>query len=57
MHLLMPQLYPQDWPEEGVVRFSKFSTRYREGLDLVVKDIDVTVQSGEKVLSPSPLFS
>ncbi|XP_047736318.1 ATP-binding cassette sub-family C member 3, partial [Hyalella azteca] len=31
------------------VRFSKFSTRYRKGLDLVVRDIDVTVQSGEKV--------
>uniref|UniRef100_A0A6A7G4Z9 ABC transporter n=2 Tax=Hirondellea gigas TaxID=1518452 RepID=A0A6A7G4Z9_9CRUS len=39
----------QDWPEEGVVKFSKFSTRYREGLDLVVKGIDCTIQGGEKV--------
>ncbi|KAF2361957.1 ABC transporter-like [Trinorchestia longiramus] len=39
----------KDWPEEGVVKFSKFSTRYREGLEFVVKDIDVTIQSGEKV--------
>ena len=39
----------QDWPEEGVVKFSKFATRYREGLDLVIRDIDCTIQAGEKV--------
>ena len=42
-------LSSKDWPEEGVVKFSKFATRYREGLDLVVKDIDCTITAGEKV--------
>lgn len=39
----------QEWPQEGVVVFNKYATRYREGLDLVVKDINIHVDSGEKV--------
>lgn len=39
----------QDWPQEGVVAFNKYATRYREGLDLVVKDINIYINSGEKV--------
>ncbi|XP_042226170.1 multidrug resistance-associated protein 1-like isoform X1 [Homarus americanus] len=39
----------QNWPEEGVVEFNKYSTRYREGLDLVVRDIDCKITKGEKV--------
>lgn len=39
----------QYWPEHGVVEFNKYSTRYREGLDLVVKDIDCKISGGEKV--------
>ena len=37
------------WPERGVVQFADYATRYREGLDLVVRDIDVTIQGGEKI--------
>lgn len=44
-------LTPQDWPEKGVVVFNQYSTRYREGLDLVVKDINFNVGGGEKVNS------
>ena len=39
----------QEWPTEGVVEFKKFSTRYRKGLDLVVKNIDLTIGAGKKV--------
>ncbi|XP_042886660.1 multidrug resistance-associated protein 1-like isoform X6 [Penaeus japonicus] len=39
----------KDWPEEGVVEFSKYSTRYREGLELVIRDIDCRISGGEKV--------
>ncbi|XP_047488964.1 multidrug resistance-associated protein 1-like isoform X5 [Penaeus chinensis] len=46
----IPAKKPQkDWPERGVVKFNKYSTRYREGLDLVVKDIDCEVSGGEKI--------
>ncbi|XP_071113608.1 multidrug resistance-associated protein 1-like [Haliotis cracherodii] len=37
------------WPQQGVVRFLDYSTRYRQGLDLVLKCITCTVNSGEKV--------
>ena len=39
----------QEWPTEGVVEFKNFSTRYRKGLDLVVKNIDLTIGAGKKV--------
>ncbi|KAK8748981.1 hypothetical protein OTU49_015623 [Cherax quadricarinatus] len=39
----------QEWPEAGVVEFNKYSTRYREGLDLVVRDINCKITKGEKI--------
>ena len=42
---------PDDWPTEGHVKFNHYSTRYREGLDLVLKDIDVDITGGTKVSS------
>ncbi|KAG0197883.1 Multidrug resistance-associated protein 1 [Mortierella sp. GBA30] len=40
---------PENWPQQGLVEFKNYSTRYREGLDLVFKNISFTVQPGEKV--------
>lgn len=40
-----------DWPSEGKVKFDRYSTRYREGLDLVLKDISVDIPGGTKVRS------
>uniref|UniRef100_T1JBD6 ABC-type glutathione-S-conjugate transporter n=1 Tax=Strigamia maritima TaxID=126957 RepID=T1JBD6_STRMM len=37
------------WPEEGGMTFQKYSTRYREGLDLVLKGITCNIHSGEKI--------
>jgi len=46
----MPENDPdEDWPEHGEVRFDNYQTRYREGLDLVLKGIDCQILSGEKV--------
>jgi len=36
------------WPSKGNVAFDSYSTRYREGLDLVVKDISCSIYPGEK---------
>ena len=40
---------PDDWPSQGDVKFDHYSTRYREGLDLVLKDITVDIPGGTKV--------
>ena len=46
----LPQDPPQEeWPSEGTISLKGLSTRYREGLDLVLKDIDLEVAGGEKV--------
>ncbi|XP_067675074.1 multidrug resistance-associated protein 1-like [Haliotis asinina] len=46
----IPERRPtHDWPDAGVVKFLDYSTRYREGLDLVLKGVTCTVHSGEKV--------
>ena len=40
---------PSYWPDRGEVEFQDYSTRYRPGLDLVLKDITCSIKSGEKV--------
>ncbi|XP_046361910.2 multidrug resistance-associated protein 1-like [Haliotis rufescens] len=46
----IPERRPNhDWPDSGMVTFLDYSTRYREGLDLVLKGITCTVHSREKV--------
>lgn len=38
-----------NWPQRGHVKFSNFSLRYREDLELVLKGIDCDITPGEKV--------
>lgn len=40
---------PPDWPTEGNVEFKDYSVRYREGLDLVLKNLSLSVKGGEKI--------
>lgn len=40
---------PSQWPQSGGVTFNNFSLRYREGLDLVLKNITINVKPREKV--------
>uniref|UniRef100_A0A665WVS5 ATP-binding cassette, sub-family C (CFTR/MRP), member 3 n=1 Tax=Echeneis naucrates TaxID=173247 RepID=A0A665WVS5_ECHNA len=40
---------PPEWPMEGNVQFQDYSVRYREGLDLVLKKLNLSVQGGEKI--------
>ncbi|XP_048239475.1 multidrug resistance-associated protein 1-like [Haliotis rufescens] len=46
----IPERRPNhDWPDSGMVKFLDYSTRYREGLDLVLKGITCTIHPREKV--------
>lgn len=40
---------PPEWPQNGVVKFSNVCLRYREGLPLVLKDLNFEIKSNEKV--------
>ncbi|OXA39170.1 multidrug resistance-associated protein 1 [Folsomia candida] len=39
----------KEWPSEGKVEFSRYETRYREGLDLVLRGISCTFKPGERI--------
>ncbi|GFT16633.1 multidrug resistance-associated protein 1 [Trichonephila clavipes] len=38
-----------DWPKSGRIDFNDYSTRYAEGLDLVLRGINLHVEANEKV--------
>lgn len=38
-----------DWPQEGALSYRGISARYRENLDLVLKDVSFELKGGEKV--------
>ncbi|WKX94652.1 hypothetical protein Q1695_011711 [Nippostrongylus brasiliensis] len=40
---------PAYWPMTGCVKFIDYSTRYREGLDLVLNGITADISQGEKI--------
>ncbi|KAI1268304.1 metal resistance protein YCF1 [Xylariaceae sp. FL1019] len=40
---------PVAWPAHGAVHFEDFSARYRDGLDLVLKKINIDIKSHEKI--------
>ena len=37
------------WPSRGEISFENYSTRYREGLDLVLRNVSFKIRGGEKV--------
>ncbi|XP_053388123.1 multidrug resistance-associated protein 1-like isoform X2 [Mercenaria mercenaria] len=39
----------KDWPATGNISYRKYCTRYRAGLDLVLKGITFNIQNGEKI--------
>lgn len=39
----------KEWPEFGKIEFQKYSTRYRPGLQLVIKNISCKIKSSEKI--------
>ncbi|GJJ75169.1 hypothetical protein EMPS_07527 [Entomortierella parvispora] len=37
------------WPQKGEIVFENYSTRYREGLDLVLRNVSFTAEAGKRV--------
>ena len=40
---------PISWPSQGAVSFNNYSTRYRPGLDLVLKNVSLQINPNEKI--------
>ncbi|XP_067948316.1 multidrug resistance-associated protein 1-like [Watersipora subatra] len=40
---------PRQWPGRGAIQFRHYATRYRPGLDLVLKQLDFSIKPQEKV--------
>ncbi|RFU28601.1 hypothetical protein B7463_g7731, partial [Scytalidium lignicola] len=40
---------PQDWPAYGVIEFKNMSASYTAGGDLVVRNLSISIQAGEKI--------
>ncbi|CAK7214082.1 ATP-binding cassette glutathione S-conjugate transporter ycf1 [Sporothrix bragantina] len=40
---------PVSWPARGAVEFRNYSARYREGLDLVLKNVNLDIKPHEKI--------
>ena len=44
-----PVELPEDWPNAGALTFKGYSMRYRDGLELVLKNLDIEIKAGEKI--------
>ncbi|EDQ90327.1 uncharacterized protein MONBRDRAFT_18722 [Monosiga brevicollis MX1] len=38
-----------NWPDQGNISFDHYCVRYREGLDLVLREISCTIEGGQKI--------
>lgn len=48
--LIIAETTPEKtWPQKGEIVFSNYCVRYRDGLDLVLKDITCRIQPSEKI--------
>ena len=45
----IPDQDPKDWPPFGEVKFDNYKTRYRPGLELVLKGVNADIKRGEKI--------
>uniref|UniRef100_A0AC35TH94 Multidrug resistance-associated protein lethal(2)03659 n=1 Tax=Rhabditophanes sp. KR3021 TaxID=114890 RepID=A0AC35TH94_9BILA len=38
-----------NWPSKGEIKIENYSTRYREGLDLVIKNLSIHIKGGDNI--------
>ena len=43
------KLMRQKWPQKGEITFKNYSVKYRPGTDIILKNININIKSGEKV--------
>ncbi|KAJ6634924.1 Multidrug resistance-associated protein 1, partial [Pseudolycoriella hygida] len=43
------EVLPKKWPEMGKIQFENYDLRYRKGLELILRNINLTINSGERV--------
>ncbi|CAK4166515.1 unnamed protein product [Aphanomyces euteiches] len=43
------EVTPAEWPAQGTISFESYSMRYRDHLDLVLRDVSFVANGGEKV--------
>lgn len=48
---ILPKRPTKTWPEQGEIAFDRYSVRYRETLDLVLRGITANVKASEKVFT------
>ncbi|KAJ3280788.1 hypothetical protein HDU79_011375 [Rhizoclosmatium sp. JEL0117] len=48
-YLIPRQAPPATWPENGVIEFRDYEARYREGLELVLRQLSFHVNANEKI--------
>ena len=54
---IIPDSRPSDdWPGEGSIEVEEFDLKYREGLPLVLKQINCDIKPGEKVRCQPPQY-
>ncbi len=39
----------EGWPRSGVIEFKDYETRYRDGMDLVLRGVSFRIKDGDKV--------
>jgi ATP-binding cassette subfamily C (CFTR/MRP) protein 1 len=44
-----PELAHDVWPSKGHIRFENVSLRYREGLKLVLQDVNIDIRGGQRI--------